>query len=182
MARTMQRWHAQCRCRSACGSCACLMPPMGKAAYKDFSSFDGQCFNDIDVGDGSSTVPRKSDGKDDEDVALRIRKANGMFGSLQKCLLKRKDVTSEAKEAYNSLVLSVLLCGSKSWAPTQRLCDKLRGFLVRVAATGEARACLPGLNAKCRCSCRERPSPSPLCGKVCRSCLCWPRRRGPAGI
>jgi hypothetical protein len=48
-------------------------------------------------------------------VALRIRKANGMFGSLQKCLFKQKGFSSETKVAvYNSLVLSVLLYGSES--------------------------------------------------------------------
>jgi hypothetical protein len=38
-----------------------------------------------------------SDDKDDEDVALRTRKANGMFGSLQKCLFKQKGFSSETK-------------------------------------------------------------------------------------
>ena len=70
-----------------------------------------------------------SEGKDDEDVALRIRKASGMFGSLQACLFKQKGFSNETKVAvYNSLVLSVLLYGSESWALTQRLRDKLRSF------------------------------------------------------
>jgi hypothetical protein len=53
-----------------------------------------------------------------------------MFGSLQKCLFKQKGFSNEAKvTVYNSLVLSVLLYyGSESWALTQRLRDKLRGF------------------------------------------------------
>jgi hypothetical protein len=79
---------------------------------------DGECFDDIDVGGGSSihvepSAPYlgsllTSDGKDDEDVALRIRRANGMFGSLQACLFKQKGFSNEAKVAvYNSLVLSV---------------------------------------------------------------------------
>ena len=70
-----------------------------------------------------------SNGKDDEDVALRIRKASGMSGSLQACLFKQKGFSNETKVAvYNSLVLSVLLYGSESWALTQRLRDKLRSF------------------------------------------------------
>jgi hypothetical protein len=50
-----------------------------KASYIDASTFDGECFDDIDVGCGSSihvgpSVPYlgtllTSDGKDDEDVA-----------------------------------------------------------------------------------------------------------------
>ena len=55
-----------------------------------------------------------------------------MFGSLQKCLFKQKGFSNEAKVAvYNSLVLSVLLYGSESWALTQRLRNKLRGFYRR---------------------------------------------------
>jgi hypothetical protein len=70
-----------------------------------------------------------SDGKDTADVEARIRQANGASGSLLKCVFKRKDVTKEAKVAvYNSLVLSVLLYGCKSWSLTQRLRDKLRSF------------------------------------------------------
>ena len=110
-----------------------------RASYRDFSTFDGECFDDIDVGGGSSihvepSAPYlgsllTSDGKDDEDVALRIRKASGMFGSLQACLFKQKGFSNETKVAvYNSLVLSVLLYGSESWALTQRLRDKLRSF------------------------------------------------------
>ena len=70
-----------------------------------------------------------SDGKDTADVEARIRQANGAFGSLLKCVFKRKDVTKEAKVAvYNSRVLSVLLYGCESWSLTQRLRDKLRSF------------------------------------------------------
>ena len=62
-------------------------------------------------------------------MEARIRQANGAFGSLLKCVFKRKDVTKEAKVAvYNSLVLSVLLYGCESWSLTQRLRDKLRSF------------------------------------------------------
>jgi hypothetical protein len=52
-----------------------------------------------------------SDGKDDEDVALRIRKANGMFGRPAEVPLQAEKLQqSETKVAvYNSLVLSVLL-------------------------------------------------------------------------
>ena len=70
-----------------------------RASYRNFSTFDEECFDDIDVGGGSSihvepSAPYlgsllTSDGKDDEDVALRIRKASGMFGSLQACLFKQ---------------------------------------------------------------------------------------------
>jgi hypothetical protein len=64
-------------------------------------------------------------------VALRIRKANGMFGSLQKCLFKQKGFSSETKVAvYNSLVLSVLLYGSDRVMGTDSAAirNKLRGF------------------------------------------------------
>jgi hypothetical protein len=44
-------------------------------------------------------------------------------------VFKRKDITKEAKVAvYNSLVLSILLYGSESWALTKKHRDKLRGF------------------------------------------------------
>jgi hypothetical protein len=96
-----------------------------KASYRDFSTFDGECFDDIDVGGGSSIHVEPSapylgslltaDGKDDEGVALRIRKVNGMFGSLQACVFKPKGFSNEAKVAvYNSLVLSVLCFTAQS--------------------------------------------------------------------
>jgi hypothetical protein len=48
---------------------------------------------------------------------------------LLKCVFKRKDVTRKAKVAvYSPLVLSILLCGSDSWAPTDKFRDKLWSF------------------------------------------------------
>ena len=46
-----------------------------------------------------------------------------------KCVFKRKDITKEAKVVvYNSLILSILLYGSESWALTKKHRDKLRGL------------------------------------------------------
>ena len=62
-----------------------------------------------------------SDGKDTVDTEKRIKQASGAFGSLLKCVFKRKDITKEAKVAvYNSLILSILLYGSESWALTKK--------------------------------------------------------------
>jgi hypothetical protein len=72
-----------------------------------------------------------SDGKDTEDVEERIKQATGALacGGLLTCVFKRKDVTREAKVAvHSSLVPSIPLCGSGSWAATQKFRDKLQSF------------------------------------------------------
>jgi hypothetical protein len=52
-------------------------------------------------------------GKDTVDVEKRIKQASGAFGSLLKCVFKRKDITKEANVAvYNSLILSIPLYDS----------------------------------------------------------------------
>ena len=66
---------------------------------------------------------------DELDVDMRIAKASAAFGSLSKCVFTANGITAEAKSiAYKTLVLSILLYGSESWALTQKMWTKLRAF------------------------------------------------------
>ena len=69
------------------------------------------------------------DCKDEGDVDARIKKASAAFGALSQCLFKPSDITPRAKGlAYKTLVLSILLYGSESWALKQTSWNKLRVF------------------------------------------------------
>jgi hypothetical protein len=72
----------------------------------------------------------------DADVEKRIKSAMAIFGAMSKGIFTRKDISPKVKgQVYNSLVLSVLLYGSESWALREDLFNRLRSFHNRCART-----------------------------------------------
>ena len=72
----------------------------------------------------------------DSDVDKRIKSATAIFGALSSCIFSKKDIDLKVKgQIYSSLVLSVLLYGSETWALREDLAQRLRSFHHRCART-----------------------------------------------
>jgi hypothetical protein len=69
------------------------------------------------------------DGADLVDVEARIAAATRAFGSLSRLVFRSSSISPAAKrEAYDVLVMAILLYGSESWCLTAELWGKLRSF------------------------------------------------------
>jgi hypothetical protein len=72
----------------------------------------------------------------DSDIDKRIKSATAIFGALSSCIFSKKDIDLKVKgRIYVSLVLSVLLYGSETWALREDLSQRLRSFHHRCART-----------------------------------------------
>ena len=112
--------------------------PPGKPVYIDKDGIQVN-FSDIMVDQGHA-IPVvfkfcylgsmvTADCTDTADVDARIKKAGAAYGALSDCLFNSTSVSHKAKAvAYTTLVLSILLYGSESWAITQKDFQKLRVF------------------------------------------------------
>ena len=70
-----------------------------------------------------------SDYRDNEDVVIRIKKANNAFGALRKCLFSNSNISLFPKRAvYEGLILHILLYGAESWCRTKKLFSMLCVF------------------------------------------------------
>jgi hypothetical protein len=72
----------------------------------------------------------------DSDIDKRIKSATAIFGALSSCIFSKKDIDLKVKgRIYVSLVLSVLLYGSETWALREDLSQRLRSFHHRCVRT-----------------------------------------------
>jgi hypothetical protein len=100
--------------------------------------YDDADTNPLEVGDGEVPFTRRftylgsvvaSSLSSEPDVTKRIGKATAVFGAMRKCLFGARDVSIDAKrQAYISLILSVVLYGSECWILHNAERTKLRTF------------------------------------------------------
>ena len=63
------------------------------------------------------------------DVKARVKKASGLFGALNGCLFKNKAVSKKTKvKVMNTLVMSTVLYGCKSWSFRESTFDGMPEF------------------------------------------------------
>lgn len=114
----------------------CSKPP---TMYASRETFDDADLSDIVI-NGNRYVPVvqqftylgsivSSDGSDEKDIEVRIRKASNAFGALKKSVFGSSLVNAKIKgKVYECCILPILLYGSECWCLSEKLRNMIRKF------------------------------------------------------